>query len=83
MSKVLTGSFAETLLKIVLVLAAVFILVEVIEGIIGYSGIAAIQAAIVDSLLAGTVPGLLLAGGIGVLFGAVGVLGVLWVLDRI
>jgi len=83
MSKVLTGSFAETLLKIVLVLAAVFILVEVIEGLVGYSGIAAIQAAVVDSLLAGTVPGLLLAGGIGVLFGAVGVFGVLWILDRI
>lgn len=83
MDKLITGSLGETLIKIVVVLAALYIFVEVIEGLIGYSGIAAIQAAVVESLLAGTVPGLLLAGGIGVLAGAIGVLGVLWILDRI
>ena len=70
-------------MKIVIALVAVFLMIEVIEGLIGYSGIAAIQAAVVDSLLAGTVPGLLVAGGFGVLVGAIGVLMVLWVLGRL
>lgn len=83
MAKLVTGNISETLLKIAVVLVGVYLFVELIEGLIGYSGIAAMQAAVVDALLAGTVPGFLLAGGIGVLAGALGVLGVLWVLGRI
>lgn len=83
MSKLSTGRVGGTLLRLVLVLVVAFVTIEAIEGLVGYSGIAAIQAAVVESLLAGTVPGLLLAAGLGVLTGAVGVLAVLWVLDRI
>jgi len=83
MTKILTGNTTGTLLKIVLVLVGAFVAVELIEGLIGYAGIAAIQTVVVDALLAGTIPGLVLAGGIGVLAGALGVLAVLWVLDRI
>ena len=83
MNKILTGNTTGTLLKIVLVLVGAYIAIELIEGLVGYAGIAAIQATVVESLLAGTVPGFLLVGGVGVLVGGLGVLAVLWVLDRI
>ena len=83
MSNIVTKSFTETLLKIIVVLVGLYIFVELIEGLVGYDGIAMIQAAVVDSLLAGTVSGFLLVGGIGVLAGAMGVIAALWILDRI
>lgn len=79
----LVGTNAGTLVKLVAVLVGAFVAVELIEGLIGYAGIAMIQGAVVESLLAGTVPGLLLAGGIGLLIGAFGVLAVVWLLGRI
>lgn len=78
-----TGLNLRTLLKLALVLIGALIVLELIEGLLGYDGIAAIQAAIVEALLAGTVPGFLLAGGVGVLVGALGVLAVLWVLGKL
>jgi len=78
-----TSPSVRTLVKFVLVIVGLFVLIELIEGLVGYSGLERIQLAVVDALLAGTLPGFLLAGGIGVLAGAVGVLGVLWVLGRI
>jgi|GEM_PF-5199518 hypothetical protein len=83
MTKIVTKSFTETLLKIVVILVGLYLFTELIEGLIGYDGITMLQAAVVDALLAGTVPGFLLVGGIGVLAGAMGVLAVLWVLGRI
>lgn len=83
MARIATGRTSQTVLKLLVVLVGLFVFVELIEGLVGYGGIATMQAAVVDALLAGTVPGFLLAGGIGVLIGVVGVLGVLWVLDRL
>jgi len=62
MTKIVTKSFTETLLKIVVILVGLYLFTELIEGLIGYDGITMLQAAVVDALLAGTVPGFLLVG---------------------
>jgi len=83
MTKIVTKSFTETLLKIVVILVGLYLFTELIEGLIGYDGITMLQAAVVDALLAGTVPGFLLVGGSACSPGRWVSLAVLWVLGRI